>query len=103
MCYSVYVATHLQDILVRAENGSETDQKAGVIMARVAKKDNARIVGVTFYCGNLDKEVVISAEDYELNWSGYEAECDMCGSHGDFSVDFKCECGSRHEISLKSW
>jgi hypothetical protein len=72
-------------------------------MARkVAKRDNARAVSMRFHCGNIDREVEV-AVDGGLEFSGYEAECDMCGSHGDVSVEFACECGFRHSISLSSW
>ena len=31
-------------------------------------------------------------------------ECDICGSHGDTTVDYDCPvCGQTHEFEIKSW
>lgn len=65
------------------------------------KKLNPEIKGLKVYCEKLHKEVVVDIKD--CYWSGRESECESCGTHGYFSVDFKCECGKNHDVELNSW
>jgi len=65
------------------------------------KKLKIEIRGLKVYCEKLDKEVMIDVKD--CYWNGGESECELCGSHGNVGVEFKCECGKNHEIELKSW
>lgn len=59
------------------------------------------VKGLNIYCEKLHKEVFVDIKD--CCWFGGESECELCGSHGNVSVDFKCECGKSHEVELRSW
>jgi len=64
-------------------------------------KVEAKVVSLTILCPTLNKEVIVTS-DY--SFSGYEAECELCGSHGEVKVCImKCECGKTHDIQLSSW
>jgi hypothetical protein len=39
----------------------------------------------------------------EHDFTSYDQECEICGSHGSMEVDLKCECGKTHCVELKSW
>lgn len=65
------------------------------------KKLKIEIRELKVYCEKLNKEITINIKD--CYWKGIEQECETCGSHGRVSVEFKCECGERHEVDLNSW
>jgi hypothetical protein len=53
-------------------------------------------------CPKTSKEVMIEISVYDIMHS--EQECEICGSHGEISVDFKCpECGEFHEHEIRKW
>jgi transcription elongation factor Elf1 len=56
------------------------------------------LVRATFRCPHLDKLVDVDSED--MNFSGDSSPCDLCGSHGSVTVNFLCECGDRHYVTL---
>jgi rubrerythrin len=48
------------------------------------------------------KTKLVSEKD--LIWGGSSDECDMCGSHGSVTVDFRCPiCGKNHTIEVDGW
>ena len=69
------------------------------------KKDEATIIQsivVTYFCGYLEKDFTKEISIHDI--SSWEADCDLCGSHG--AVDYKisqCECGHYHTININSW
>jgi len=65
------------------------------------KKKEVSLMTMTFYCGYLEKEVTVLAD--ELDFEGWQAECDMCGGHGGATVSFQCKCGDNHSITLEEW
>lgn len=53
-------------------------------------------------CPKTSKEVLVKISEYDFNHS--DQECELCGSHGEISVDYKCmECGESHEYEIRSW
>ena len=65
-------------------------------------KDTATLKSITITCGKTGKEVVVPAS--VLQWSVRRQECEMCGSHGDATVEFECpDCGKTHEIEVYSF
>lgn len=66
------------------------------------KVATAEFLSVEIFCSNLNKEVKIKKENFNISSS--ESECELCGSHGDVTLEiFTCECGKSHEIEIKSW
>lgn len=59
------------------------------------------LMSATFSCPRLEKELVVPFSD--LIFDGKESECDLCGSHGDFTIGFQCDCGDFHHVEVKSW
>jgi len=64
-------------------------------------KSKVEVKGLKIYCEKLDKEIMVDIKN--CFWDSGQSECEVCGSHGNVSVDFKCECGKDHEVELKSW
>jgi Zn finger protein HypA/HybF involved in hydrogenase expression len=59
-------------------------------------------IWIEFNCNKCEKwhKVEVDVNDF----SHWEAECELCGSHGGLSVDVKCPgCGYTREIELRSW
>ena len=53
-------------------------------------------------CHSTDEEVMIEVSVHDFHAS--DSECELCGSHGEISVDYKCPvCGQHHEYELQSW
>lgn len=53
-------------------------------------------------CPVKDKKVMVKISPYDFSHS--DSPCDLCGSHGHFSVDYTCpECGQRHEHFFSKW
>jgi hypothetical protein len=63
-------------------------------------KKEIQLINILIYCPKLGKNVTIKEGLY---WSGYDAHCDICGSHGAVKVSFQCKCGKEHTIELDSW
>lgn len=61
-------------------------------------KQKPELVRATFYCPILDRAVDIDGED--MSFSIYSSPAFHIESHGDVTVDFLCECGDRHYITL---
>ena len=67
-----------------------------------AKKKEVSLesIVINFTCDGVGGGVAVEACDFHSS----ESECDLCGSHGSMSVDFKCTvCGNYHTIELKEW
>ena len=84
---------------VRVSPGSL--KKERIMKKKVVKKDESKVLRIEIFCGNLDKNV--SVDISKLYFSGYESECELCGSHGSVNVSVECECGKTHDIQLNSW
>ena len=39
----------------------------------------------------------------DFSWSHASSECEMCGDHGYFGVEYKCKCGEYHFLLLEDW
>lgn len=65
-------------------------------------KRKASLNSVEIYCPTYDKNITLSLD--KIYFSGHEAECETCGSHGSVEMSIhKCDCGKEHEITLDSW
>jgi hypothetical protein len=64
-------------------------------------KKKPELKSVRIYCPKLDQNVTINVKNIMAH--GRSDDCEMCGSHGDVSIDVKCKCGKRHDIELHSW
>ena len=51
----------------------------------------------------------VTGKEFELKLSEHDIrshsqECEICGSHGDMTIDYTCpECKEFHEYEIKSW
>ena len=56
---------------------------------------------IEFVCSQCGKQTAeVSVHDF----SAHDDECELCGSHGDITVDVRCpECKTYGEIELQSW
>lgn len=56
---------------------------------------------ITFKCGDTSVTVPKS----EAHFLASESECEMCGSHGEITIDvYDCpNCKKNHEIAIKEW
>ena len=66
----------------------------------MAKRHTAKmkkIIIETTCCGEIIRDV--KGHDF----SAWEAECGMCGSHGEIEYHFTCDCGRGFNISLYDW
>jgi len=53
-------------------------------------------------CSKTGKEFTVPVGIWDIYAS--EQECELCGSHGEMTVDIHCpECGQTHSHTLKSW
>ena len=53
-------------------------------------------------CSKTGKEFTVSVGQWDIY--SHEQECEICGSHGEMTVDIHCpECGQTHSHVLKSW
>jgi hypothetical protein len=59
------------------------------------------LLSLVVLCGKCGKEFHCTPTEYD--YSSYEAECELCGSHGGVYVNVTCDCGYKAEITLKSW
>jgi len=66
--------------------------------AKRRMKRDSELIRATFHCPYLDKLVDVDSED--MSFFGDSSPCDLCGSHGSVTVNFMCECGDRHYITL---
>ncbi len=57
-------------------------------------------MNVTFTCSEAGKQTVYVSEH---DFMSLNQECELCGSHGNITVDVKCACGETHSIEIKSW
>jgi ribosomal protein S27E len=70
----------------------------------MAKKQPHEVLGffIKVKCPVTGKEVDIKLSEYDI--SSTSQECEICGSHGDVTVNFKCtECNETHEHEIRSW
>lgn len=65
----------------------------------MAKKKKAEIKGIYVQCPKGERPFLV--EDFYV-WES-SSECDLCGSHGTVSLEFKCPCGKSHEVEIKEW
>lgn len=58
-----------------------------------------------YYCSYLDKNIEVEIDNKDLHnyLSSSDSECDLCGSHGDITLEVKCECGYYHYFEISSW
>lgn len=79
-------------------------------MAKTAKKKAqevrkikrpAEMVSAVCYCPTLEKDVAVARGD--MCFSATDSECETCGSHGDITFSFDCECGNNHKVEINSW
>lgn len=67
----------------------------------MAKTSKVELRSLIFFCEKLEKEV--SVELSAVSFYAYDSECEMCGSHGEVSVRYMCECGKEHKVEINSW
>jgi hypothetical protein len=74
------------------------------------KKEKHEVYGVyiKFKCPNdiIDRteESSIEVKLSEYSISSRTQECEICGSHGDVTIEYKCPiCGETHKYELSSW
>lgn len=60
----------------------------------------ASLTAMLIECPTLGRVEVDAAKAW---FSSSENECDLCGSHGEVTASFSCDCGTSHEIYLHSW
>ena len=59
-------------------------------------------IEVTFTCPTIKKTTTVEVDSYAFG--GSEQECEVCGSHGERTVEVRCPiCNKSHEIELNSW
>jgi hypothetical protein len=66
----------------------------------MGKKHTAEIKKIiieTTCCG----EIIRKCKGYDF--SAWEQECGLCGSHGGIEYSFECDCGRRYKIELYDW
>lgn len=57
---------------------------------------------VSFNCASCSQDVTCSMEDIFFEMS--EAECELCGSHGEKEISFSCPaCNKYFKIETASW
>jgi hypothetical protein len=72
----------------------------------IAIKRMVEITSITinFTCNDTVQSHTINSNELDYCLHSGESECEMCGSHGNVSIDVKCEnCNKIHEITLKDW
>ena len=53
-------------------------------------------------CPVVETEVIIELSVHDI--TSCDSPCELCGSHGDITVDYTCPaCGESHSYELKSW
>jgi len=71
----------------------------------MAKKKNVHeFLGlfIKVICPVKNEEVTIQLTEYDI--MATNQECELCGSHGDITVDFKCPlCGESHSHEIRGW
>lgn len=66
------------------------------------KKVESRILTLTALCGICKKEVSLAYDD--VYFYGSSQECELCGSHGDVTMDATCpECDKTIEVEVACW
>lgn len=69
--------------------------------AKKAVEKKAEMKKASFYCPKLKKQVSIPFAS--MMFTSGENECELCGSHGHASVQYRCKCGKSHTVELHSW
>lgn len=70
--------------------------------SKTSQGKEGKLLSVVILCPTLKKEISIMNDNYTIN--GAEWECDLCGTHGNVTLEIvKCECGKRHEILIREW
>lgn len=68
-----------------------------------------KLISCTVFCDKCKQEYIIDfTENFlagsQLRFLSHEAECEMCGSHGETKLEFKCpKCKRIRTIYLDSW
>jgi len=59
-------------------------------------------ITVKFHCSKCDKSHRVKVDEFAFNhWS---SPCELCGSHGELSVDVKCPgCGTSRSIEISGY
>ena len=89
--------------------GSHGDM--GKVLAAKTKRKRivlvAKLTGITVDCGDKNDSTARRSHEVDaekLYWSSRDADCGMCGSHGNITVGFECEyCGVEHQIKIREW
>ena len=58
-------------------------------------------LSLSYVCPACGERVSVAVEEYDI--SCYSSPCDLCGSHGEVSVDAMCECGHSVRIEVREW
>lgn len=59
-------------------------------------------IKISFSCSKCEKDFEVEVDEYAFSF--FEADCDLCGSHGGLSVDVTCpECKNSREIDISSF
>jgi len=57
---------------------------------------------IEFHCSKCDKDQKVEVDEYAFSFG--ESPCELCGSHGNLSVDVKCpDCKNLRGLDIKSW
>lgn len=72
------------------------------------KRKAAKLLRCVFYCPHCKREVSVEYADGnhgDVEFTGHEYECDLCGSHGEVKVEFTCPVCKKtfEDIELESW
>ena len=66
------------------------------------KSDNdIKISQLKIKCGNRRPRLY---DFKDITMSATEEDCELCGSHGNIEMEFKCkDCGKHHAMKIKEW
>ena len=67
-----------------------------------SREVESRVLTLTAVCEYCNREVSLTYENVRFHGGSYE--CELCGEHGDVSMDATCpECDKRIEVVLAEW
>lgn len=70
-------------------------------MTEEKKKSKLVSIIVECECGHVGTYL---KSDNNLSFYANSSECDLCGSHGEIILNFKCsKCGYYQDIQVSSW
>lgn len=65
------------------------------------KKYQAEVRSIKVWCEKLDEEIEYNLS--QVYFICHDDPCELCGSHGEITVDVYCKCGKTHTIKLEGW